>query len=268
LPRAPTKLPRAPTKGPIAADCTFGRRTYLRIEIVRVACPVCGVRVERLGFLHSNPRYSRRFAYQVARLCLAMPVSSAAAVAAISWDAARGLLESVSAAALKPLEPPEDLRWIGVDEKSWRRGRRFCTVVSDLESGRVIWLAPGHSGEALAEFFAWLGERRSERIEAAAIDLSHSYEETIRRHCPGVAIVYDRYHVAKLLLEALNDVRKQVVKAAAAEERPLLTNKKWLLLRHERGLDQDGAPRARGAARPQRAASDRAPAQGGVPASL
>jgi transposase len=138
----------------------FGRRTYLRIEIVRVACPVCGVRVERLGFLHSNPRYSRRFAYQVARLCLAMPVSSAAAVAAISWDAARGLLESVSAAALKPLEPPEDLRWIGVDEKSWRRGRRFCTVVSDLDSGRVIWLAPGHSGEALAEFFAWLGERR------------------------------------------------------------------------------------------------------------
>lgn len=114
-------------------------------------------------------------------------------------------------------------------------------MVSDLESGRVIWLAPGHSGEALAEFFAWLGERRSERIEAAAIDLSHSYEETIRRHCPGVAIVYDRYHVAKLLLEALNDVRKQVVKAAAAEERPLLTNKKWLLLRHERGLDQDGA---------------------------
>lgn len=217
----------------------FGLRTYLSLETARVRCRRCGIRQERIGWLAANPRYTRRFQAQVARLCLAMPISAAAAVAELSWDAARGIFEQVARDELEVERPPSDLRWIGVDEKSWRRGRRFCTIVSDLRTGRVVWIGPGRSKDALLGFFDWLGKERCARIEAAAIDLAEPYEAAVRQRCPSAQIVYDRYHVVQLLLEALNGVRKQVVRDAGEGERDLVTNKKWLLLRHETRLDRD-----------------------------
>jgi transposase len=213
-----------------------GRRSYLRVEVARVRCEHCGVRQERLDFLARNPRYTARFVSQVARLCLIAPLGAVAAIAELAWHTVRGIFESVAKAELALDTPPSDLRKIGVDEKSWRHGRRFCTVVTDLQTGRVVWVGEGRSKAALENFFAWLGKRGCARIEACAIDLADFYEAAARKHCPNAKIVYDRYHVVKLLLEALNDVRKHVVREAQDGDRSLVTNKKWILLSHERNL--------------------------------
>lgn len=213
-----------------------GRRSYLRLEVARVRCEHCGVRQERLAFLARNPRYTERFVSQVARLCLVAPIGAVAAIAELAWHTVRGIFESVAKAELKLDKPPTDLRKVGVDEKSWRHGRRFCTVVTDLQTGRVVWVGEGRSKAALENFFRWLGKPGCARVEVCAIDLADFYEAAARKHCPNAKIVYDRYHVIKLLLEALNDVRKRIVKDADHAERKVVTSKKWILLSHERNL--------------------------------
>jgi transposase len=47
-----------------------GKRVYLEFGRWRVDCPRCqSVRVERLGWLAKNPRYTQRFAMHVGGMC-------------------------------------------------------------------------------------------------------------------------------------------------------------------------------------------------------
>lgn len=214
-----------------------GFPTLLRFERVRVRCKSCdGIRPEKISWLAPNPRYTRRFAYQVARFCLAMPISAVAEVADIAWHTARGIMEDVAGLEAPYDVPPKNLRFIGIDEKSWRKGHSYVTVISDLERGRVVWLGRGRSKETIDSFFEWLGEEACSRIEACVMDLAQAYERSARIHCRKATIIFDRYHAVALLLDALNQVRQQVVKDAEFSKRPLVTNKKWLLLSHKANL--------------------------------
>lgn len=214
-----------------------GIRAYLRFDVAKIRCKNCGcVRTEAIDWLAPNSRYTKRFAYQVARLCLAMPISAVAAVAELAWHTARGIMEDVAQQEAPFDIPPTNLRFIGIDEKSWRKGRRFVTVVTDLERGRVIWLGKGRGKETLDRFFAWLGEEACSRVETCVMDLAQGYELSARNHCRRADICFDKYHVVNLLLDALNQVRQEVVKDAQYRDRPLVTNKKWLLLGHKANL--------------------------------
>ena len=51
------------------------------------------------------------------------------------------------------------VRRIGIDEKAWRKGHRYITVIIDHDAGRIVWAAEGRNKDTLRRFFGDLGPR-------------------------------------------------------------------------------------------------------------
>src|SRR5690606_19333342 len=105
------------------------------------------------------------------------------------------------------------LMQIAIDEISIGKGHRYVTVVLDLESGAIVHVGDGKGGDALTAFWRRLQASRAS-IEAVATDLSPAYVAAVRQHLPEAALVFDRFHLVKLLNEELSELRRELYREA------------------------------------------------------
>lgn len=84
-------------------------------------------------------------------------------------------------------------------------------MVVDLVKGRVVWAHPGKNADTLLKFFAALGLSRCGEVELVAIDMSEAYIKGVGAAVPKAQLVFDRFHVRRLVHDALDAVRRQQV---------------------------------------------------------
>jgi len=99
---------------------------------------------------------------------------------------------------------------ISVDEKSFRKGHKYVTVVTDIDSKKVIWVSEGRRKESLDEFFKIIGPEGCKKIKTVAKDLHEPYALSINEYIPHAKIIADKFHVIKKLNETLNECRKEL----------------------------------------------------------
>lgn len=68
----------------------------------------------------------------------------------------------------------KNLRRIGIDETSYRKGHKYITVVVDHDTNQVIWVGKGTGKEVLSSFFALLTQEQRESIELTSADGSRA----------------------------------------------------------------------------------------------
>jgi transposase len=111
------------------------------------------------------------------------------------------------------------------------------TVVLDLDTGAIVHTGDGKGADALHGFWHRL-KRSGARIEAVAMDMSQAYINAVRAALPSAAIVFDRFHVVKLVNEKLTDLRRQLYRESRDDvERQVLKGSRWLLLKRPAKLD-------------------------------
>lgn len=91
------------------------------------------------------------------------------------------------------------------------RAKQYFTVVSDLETGRVIWVSDNREKEALDAFYNLIGPDRCKDIEVAAMDQFAGYKASTEEYCPQAKVVWDRFHLMRNFENALNDERKEIL---------------------------------------------------------
>ena len=101
------------------------------------------------------------------------------------------------------------LRRIGIDEVSYRKGRRYLLCVVCHDTGRIVWASPGKSRAVLHSFFDELGEERCALLEAVSADLHGAWPEVIRARAKNALLCADPFHVVRLAGEALETLRRQ-----------------------------------------------------------
>jgi transposase len=183
-----------------------GHRCFLQYELRRVECRDCGVRVEAVPWARRAARHTRDFEDLVAFCAQQMPKSQVQALLRVGWDTVGRIIARVVADHLDERRL-EGLVRIGCDEICYRRGMRFLTNVADHHTGKVIWSAPGKSGQTLQEFFDLLGDRK-ESIRAISIDMGPGYERAVRRALPGAEVCFDPFHVIAAAGQAVDQVRR------------------------------------------------------------
>ena len=184
-----------------------GRRVYLHADQRRVSCAVCGaVRTEEVPFARAGARHTRAFETAVVWSVLVMNKTAAATLWRISWEAVEAIV--ARAVEARPRIPGQ-LRAIGVDERSWGRGKAL-TVVVDHMSGSVIWIAEGTAGSVLEEFFDFIGPEAAAGVVAVSMDLDRAYIGAVRRRAPQARICFDPFHVVALANRALDGMRRSV----------------------------------------------------------
>ncbi|MDP2784950.1 MAG: ISL3 family transposase, partial [Sulfurimicrobium sp.] len=217
-------------------------RIYLEIEIRRTDCRSCGnVKRERLDFLADNPLYTKRFSFYVGRRCRNETVKDVARDLRLDWHAVKELDKQYMRGQLARVGTPAP-KVIGIDEISiGRKPVTFRIVVSDLIRRRPIWFGGQDRTEvSMAEFYAWLGPKKSAGIHLAVMDMWKPFYNVTTGKAPQAAILYDKFHVIRHLNDALDKVRRTEYARLTGNNRRFIKGQKYTLLSHRENLSMNG----------------------------
>ena len=189
--------------------CQF--QTLVHARIPRVECPEHGVVQVKVPWAEPHGRFTilmERFVIDVLQAC--QTVKGACALIGISWDQAWHVLERAVVRGISRKEAVAIAR-IGVDERAFRKGHRYMTIVSDIDRGTVEFVAEGREKASLAACFNTRTPRQIEAIEAVAMDMWEPYlQATLEAvQLASSKIVFDRFHIMKHMTEAVDVVRRR-----------------------------------------------------------
>ena len=151
----------------------------------------------------------------------------------LSWDEIHGIMDRAVERGLARREA-EPLKNIGVDEKAFTKGHNYLTIVNDLERSRVWYVAEERRESSLDGFWPTLTEEQKNGIEGVAMDMWDPFVNSVRNHLPDAdqKIVFDKYHIAGHLGEAVDRVRREERKNPTVEGDDRLLGTKYLWLRN------------------------------------
>lgn len=224
--------------------------TWLVFPRARLLCPRCGPTVEDVPWLDRYQRMTKRLAQKIAGLASVLPIKHVAEWFGVSWDTVKQIDQRSLEQRLGPVDL-STVRVIAIDEFAIQRGHRYATVVVEPMTKRVLWVGRGRGREDLRTFFDLLGPAGCAQLEAVVMDMSVSYFEEVRAHCPHATVVYDLFHVvAKYAREVIDRVRvdetNRIARAAGPNDprtrdrRRVIKGTRWLLLRNRENLTNAG----------------------------
>jgi transposase len=189
-------------------------RIYIDFEYRRVACPHCkAVKRETLSMLAKSARFTQRFEDRIGLLCREMSIKRVAELNTLSWNQVCRMEKSYMRRLLEQHPPSQQLRTIGIDEISTRKGHTYAIVVADLDQRRPIWLGgQGRTEQDLQLFFDTMGSERCKTIELTVMDMWKPFRKATRSHAPNAQIVYDKFHIMRHLADALDQVRGSAIR--------------------------------------------------------
>ncbi len=207
-----------------------GIKTLLRYRLRRVSCKKCGVLVETVPWAESASRFTLPMEGHVAYHAQRTDKTTVSTLMRVAWRTVGQIVKRYVRREREDMgDPLQNLRTIGVDEISYRKHHEYITTVVDHERGVVVWAAKGKSAETLKGFFEMLGEERAKKIESVTIDMSSAYIKAVRESVPNATLVFDRFHVQRLVHDALDEVRRNEVRSAVHNEKTDLKKTRWAL---------------------------------------
>ena len=219
-------------------SCGFG--TYVHARIPRVKCPRHEVKQVRVAWAEPQARFTKlfeRFAIDVLEQC---DVKGATKILNVSWKEAWHIMERAvvrGRARKAKVVVPE----IGVDEKAIAKGHKYMTLVCNLRLGTVEHVVEDRKKESLEDYYKSLTPEQKAGIEAVAMDMWEPFFQATKDHVPEAEgkIVFDRFHIAKHMTEAVDTVRKQEHKALMKAGDETLMGSKYLWLYAKENLPED-----------------------------
>ncbi len=215
---------------------------YLEFEYRRVACPECkAVKRETLTWLAKSGRFTQRFEDRIGQMCREMTIKRVADLNQLSWDQVRRMEKSYMHRILKQHPPSQQLRAIGIDEISIRKGHTYAIVVADLDRHRPIWLGgQGRKEQDLQLFYNSMGPERCNTVQLAVMDMWKPFRKATLKHAPNAQIVFDKFHIMRHLGNALDQVRRSEYKRVSEKDRSFIKGQRYTLLSHKANLDLQG----------------------------
>lgn len=197
-----------------------------------IRCPTHGRGQEVIPWANPKSRVTFRHEHQMLRLSQQMTQANVAELFGVAPSTVSGRLHR-AIRRYREGHKIENLRYIGIDEVSYCKGHKYLTVVYDLERSHVVWIGTGKSRKTIDHFFGEvLEEWQLDEIEGACCDMSNTFIGAIEDWCPNATLVLDRFHVAKALNEAMDEVRKEQWREASKEDRKALKGLRWILFKH------------------------------------
>ena len=198
----------------------MGIRVWLHLWREKGECDHCQkARSERVKLIaEETPHLTQDYAWWLGRLCEIAAVSRVAELVNLDETTTWRLDLARMQRMLAHYKIPPVLR-ISVDEvyvrkkpkhKGESRNQRFFTVITDLDTRKVIWVTDGRDEASLDAFFTIIGKAACKKITVVAADQHDDFARSVRKQCPNATLVWDRFHVMQNFEKALNEDRKRL----------------------------------------------------------
>jgi len=135
----------------------------------------------------------------------------------------------------------DQLKHLGMDEKSFKRGHSYITLLTDLDRSRVLEVVEDRTREAAGQLWDTLSLEQKAAVEAVAVDMWEPFIQTIQTQVPDADVVHDKFHVSKYLNEAVDKVRRQEHKELLAQGDETLKGSRQLWLYNPQNFSPEQA---------------------------
>ena len=227
-----------PWRWRILRDLDIGRRHIeLCVQTYRIWCRTCG-RVEvPMALARPYARCSRRLEAHLFRLTGDSTVKAVAKRMTIDWRTVKDAEVRYIRGLLRKRNLDGSTR-IGIDEVSYEKGHKYLTLVTDLDGRRVIHATHGNDGKAISRFLTWFGPKRCHRIKVVVTDIHDPYLKVLRNRLPNAALVFDHFHVSKIVHDALDEIRRRLQRELPPKDRRVIKGQRYVLLRARETLSK------------------------------
>lgn len=214
--------------------------TSIHCKPPRVKCEQHGVITASMPWADKHSRFTLLFEdFAVRVLNASRSLSDAGKLLRLNWNQVHCVMERAVKRGLER-RTNDEVPWIGMDEKSFRKGHNYISVLNDIEGSRVLDVVEGRDGEVAEELInKALDAHQREMVCGVAIDMSAPYISAIKKHLPHADIVHDKFHISKHLNDAVNKTRAKEHRAMLKEKDERLTGTKFLWLRGLGQLDDE-----------------------------
>lgn len=209
----------------------WGIAVYLFYQPRRVKCPEHGITVERIPWSMGKRPISFPLITVLAFWTRLLPWDQVARLFNVSWNTVRAAVEAAVDYG-REREQYHGVRFIGIDEISRKRGHTYHTNVYDLEKKRLLWSGAHRDKDSLRRFFEWWGKERTATIEGVCCDMWQNYIDVIHEYCGKTVIVFDKFHIVRHLMEAVDEVRKIESKVLSGGNSEVLKGTRYLWLKN------------------------------------
>lgn len=221
------------------------RKTEIVLRTPRVECCNCRkILWLTPTFATNKNRHTKALEKYILELLRMMNINDVARHLGVSWTFVKNIQKMY---LKKHYGKPKlnNVRYLAIDEICTGKGYRYLTVVINAETGEVLFVGEGKSADSLNPFWKRL-QRANANIEAVSIDMSKSYIKAITDNLPDSAIVFDHFHIIKLMNEKLANLRRELFnEATEVLDKKILKGTRWLLLKNPNKLSAEKGERER-----------------------
>lgn len=216
----------------------FNTECVIECALPRLKCGCCG-KVWRVKppWEGKSKGLSHEFEAFALMLMKEMPVKRASEILGETDERLWRVLRAYVAEARERLDYACVTR-VGVDEMSYRKGHRYLSVFADLAENRVLFATPGRDHSVWEAFSDELLRRNGHphALVYAAMDMSPAYQRGVRENCRNAQVVFDKFHVMKLLGECVDQVRQGEQRRGDTSARKQLKGTRWLWRKNPQNL--------------------------------
>ena len=216
--------------------CQF--QTILVADVPRVDCPEHGVRQARVPWAEPNSGFTALFETAAIDWLKEASIAAVARRMRPTWDEIDGIMTRAVKRGLGRRKP-EALKRMGVDETSFQKRHEYVTVVTNLDTSKVLYVADDRKTESLAGFYRGLTPGQLAAIEVVAMDMHQPFIKATHAFVPDAErkVAFDKFHVAKHLGDAVDLVRRQEHRALTEKGDHSLKGSKFLWLQNPENID-------------------------------
>ena len=216
------------------------REVHFIYTLHQVYCHRCHERsIEQVPFIsHPKARLSIMFERMILGLLEQISIRALANYFHLRWHTVKEIEKRYLQHKFATIDT-SDVQAVGVDEIHIGHGqanRAYLTVVRDLESESVIHVGDGKGISALE---GALSKISASKLQLVAMDMANAYSTWFAEHFPQAQIVFDHFHVIKLMNDKLDHVRRRVMGRLDSMERKHLKGLRFIFLKNEEDIPED-----------------------------
>lgn len=214
---------------------TMQFKTLIHSRPPRIKCAKHGVKTISIPWAEKHSGFTLLFeSFAIKVLEASNSTERARKLLGVNWHQLQNIMNRAVVRGLAKRDK-EEIPWIGMDEKSFRSGHNYISVLNDLEGRRVLDVVEGREGDAAQRLIKKsLSTDQREMVCGVCIDMSAPYIKAIREHLPEADIVHDKFHISKHLGEAVDKTRRREHAKLLKQGDDTLTNTKYKWLK---GMD-------------------------------
>lgn len=208
-------------------DCLF-YPTYVHCQRPRVKCKEHGTKVVEAPWARKRSRFTLLFEGYAMLILADMPILKASRALRCNEKSLTRMMRYWVRKAVDE-DDLSKVTSLGIDETSFKRGQSYVTVIVDAVARRVIDVEEGRRDQTIIDFSYKLEAKggASEKIAYVTSDMSKAYMSGIQECFPYAMLTIDKFHVKKLMLEAMDEVRRAEQKEHRSK---VLLNSRRLLM--------------------------------------